>query len=174
MATVPVEDTLAVGGKITAAWGNSDIRDAINFLLAPPRALAYQGTATTSFTSAVFAVVGMDAETFDTDAMHSTSVNNSRLTIVTTGMYLIVGSLGFAANATGYRQAGIYKNGVLAQRAIVMAASAGTTVVPIHGMLSLTAGDYVELAGAQNSGGALTSVASADSTFISATWIASS
>lgn len=174
MATVPVEDTATVGAKITAAIWNGDVRDGINFLLAPPRVLAYQTTTATSFTSGTFAVVGMDAETFDSDSMHSTSVSNSRLTIVTTGMYLIVGSLGFAANATGYRQAAIYKNGVLVQRSIGMAASAGTTVVPITGLWSLTAGDYVELAGAQNSGGALASSLGADSTFIAAKWVASS
>lgn len=165
--TVPGTKTVNVGDKITASDYDTYTRDAIAFLLAPPRCLAYQGTATTTFTTGVFAVLGLDTELFDSEAIHSTVTNPSRMTIVTPGLYLCLGAVSFAANATGFRESAISKNGTISARGIVQAASAGTTVVPVHTYLQCVAGDYIELQGAQSSGGNLASTLGVDSTWLS-------
>jgi hypothetical protein len=100
--------------------------------------------------------VPFDTETHDTDTIHSTSVNTTRLTCVTTGVYSIGGSLMYAANATGNRDAYILLNNTTFIAADNRAARAtgGTTLTP-QTIYPLTAGDYVELVTYQTSGGAL-------------------
>lgn len=177
---VPVEDTLAVGGKITAAWANADVRDAIDFLLDPPRVKAYQGTTpTTAATSGTAQLILWDTEQYDTDSMHSTSVNTSRLTIVTGGMYDIKTSLYCVANATGWRQIEVRKNsGGSAvggtQLAQFRAATSPTSSAWVGGDLDepLVAGDYIECFFTQTSGGSLASVVGQSFSWFSARWVA--
>ena len=38
---VPSQGTVAVGDKITASLWNDDVRDAVNFLISPPRVKVY-------------------------------------------------------------------------------------------------------------------------------------
>jgi hypothetical protein len=98
-----------------------------------------------------------DQESFDTDTLHSTSVNTSRITAAATGKYLVTAAVTFAANATGYRQVKIVKNGVT-DYAIATALNLGAADTPgvtVSDIVDLAASDYVEIAVAQNSGGAL-------------------
>ena len=74
---IPVEDTISVGGKITAAWANSDVRDAVNFLIAPPRVHAYASAAQT-LASPTVTLITFDSEQYDTDTMHSTASNTGQ------------------------------------------------------------------------------------------------
>lgn len=57
--------------------------------------------------------VAFDSENYDTATpkMHSTSTDNERITIQTSGIYIITFVVAFVANATGGRQATIIKNG---------------------------------------------------------------
>lgn len=182
MATVPSEDTLAVGGKVTAAWANADVRDAINYLLAPPRAFVYQGTtATTAGTSGTAAQVLWDSELFDTDSMHSTSVNTSRVTATTAGLYDVKTSCYWVANATGYRQIEIRKNSAGSaaggtQIAQFRAATSPTSSAWVGGDVdvSLLAGDYLECFVTQTSGGSLATVVGQSFTWFSMRWVATS
>lgn len=59
------------------------------------------------------ATLAFNTETVDTDAFHDTVTNNSRLTVPTAqdGTYQPVVALSFAADADGYRQVTILKNG---------------------------------------------------------------
>jgi hypothetical protein len=100
--------------------------------------------------------VPFDTETHDTDTIHSTVTNTTRLTCATTGVYSIGGSLMYAANATGNRDAYILLNNTTFIAADNRAARAtgGTTLTP-QTIYPLTAGDYVELVTYQTSGGAL-------------------
>lgn len=50
------------------------------------------GTTATSFTT-TYTSIAFDAEDFDTDSMHSTSTNNTRITINTAGKYIIGSSI---------------------------------------------------------------------------------
>lgn len=161
MATVPSEDTAVVGGKITATWANADVRDAINFLLNPPD-VHVTNTTGLSHTSGTSLLLTWDTEVADTDTMHSTGTNPSRLIATTAGLYAIVARAAFAANATGIRSLDVRKNAA-------GAAAGGTRVgydsqTPVTGAVTsiavimdvrLAAGDYLEAFGFQSSGGAL-------------------
>ena len=69
-------------------------------------ARVYNSTDFTHNSTGNWVAVTFDTERFDTDTIHSTSTNTSRLTINTGGKYLIGGAVTFTANATGQRQLG--------------------------------------------------------------------
>lgn len=121
-------------------------------------ARAYASTAQ-SLTSGTATALNFDSETFDTAGFHDTVTNPSRFTIPAgaAGTYVVVGGVGFAANATGTRAARIHVNGVVGAITSVEAdRTAGLpTRLTVSDVLVLAAGDYVELAGYQLSGGAL-------------------
>ena len=93
------------------------------------------------------------ADAFDTDDMHSTSVNTSRITINTAGIYLLSGVVSFALNATGLRACRFLLNGTTSIRQISQDATGATAGndIPISMLYSLAVTDYVELQAWQNS-----------------------
>lgn len=97
-----------------------------------------------------------DSEAYDTDGMHSTSTNTSRLTCVTAGKYLVHGQVTFAANATGSRWVAIKKNGTFyVNESRPNAGSSSTVVFHVDLLVDLAVNDYVELFVFQTSGGNL-------------------
>ena len=109
--------------------------------------------------------VTWDTEAFDTDAFHSTTTNNSRVTIPTGkgGYYRFSGIITFATNSTGSRLVRVHKNGANIVWVGWLAGLAGgneTGVVFCH-TLNAAAGDYFELFVKQESGGNLNVTASA-------------
>jgi hypothetical protein len=103
-------------------------------------------------------VVTFDSELFDTNAFHSTSTNTSRMTVPTGygGTYRVSANVLYDTNATGFRQLRLFKNGTLVFLSPEIAGSA--TVYVGHSItytLPLAAGDYIELAINQSSGGNL-------------------
>ncbi|GAI27094.1 unnamed protein product, partial [marine sediment metagenome] len=99
-------------------------------------------------------------ERYDTDTIHSTTVNPSRLTCMTAGKYLIVGQALFVANAAGRRAFVIRLNGttdIAAYRAGLD--STNNVDVTITTVYDLATTDYVEFRVYQNSGVALAIVA---------------
>lgn len=177
MATVPSPRTWAVADLETAALFNAGLRDPLNFLLSPPRAQAIQAVAQTIPTSAETAITldtGTGIGTVNNDGMWVTGAN-TKLTAVTPGKYLISAAIGFAANATGRRQAAIRLNGTtfLTQtEASVVTAASAVTNCPIPSFeYQLNVGDYLELLAFQTSGaGLLTSVAYPLMSFMRAQW----
>jgi hypothetical protein len=143
--TIDVASTLTLGGVATGA--------------AQPRASA-SNNGTQSLTSGTETIIALDSEDYDVGGLHSTVTNTSRMTIPAGagGVYLCVGFVTYAANATGVRQAWFVVNGTNTdyQRAQDGNPS-GTNAsrVLVSAILQLSAGDYVELAGRQTSGGAL-------------------
>lgn len=130
--------------------------------LAFPRVYAgYTVSSQTLTTSTLTTVAFGAAEIYDSDTMHSPTVNNTRLTINTAGWYLLFGFAKFAANATGNRE--LYmkftRSGVPAFLQTAMAVPAGgatvTTMVTMASPYELQVGDFVELIVWQNSGGNL-------------------
>ena len=108
--------------------------------------------------------LAFDSETFDTDAIHDTVTNNSRLTCKTAGVYLITGHIRFEANTVGDRRVQIWLNGAAAiatQASVATAITCGLTVTAICNM-AIT--DYVELTAYQTSGGNLNVLRSASDT----------
>lgn len=102
-------------------------------------------------------VMSLTTEVEDTDGMHDTAANQSRITIRTPGIYTIIGaiqSLTFISTATGRVTVSIRKNGTttLDQRQIpVTAAAARSMGAEWTGRLQ--AGDYVELLGQVDNSG---------------------
>ena len=82
----------------------------------------------------------------------------TKITIKTTGKYIITSNMSWATNATGIRAAYITKNGSSFSPLVesqVSAASASTTQLSVSSIVSLAAGDTIELRAYQTSGGNL-------------------
>lgn len=163
--------TVVTGTTITTAWGNS-VKAATDFLANPPACRARR-TTNQSLTTAVAAAIAFDAERYDTDSMHSTSVNTSRITIVTPGLYLLTGHVSFASNATGVREVYLYLNNTTRLVDVVTTPVTGdSTRVTATTVYKLAAADYVEMFAYQTSGGALNVEAIGNhSPELSATWV---
>jgi len=101
--------------------------------------------------------VAMNTEIFDTDGFHDNSTNNTRITIPSGkgGKYLIHGSTFFSANATGERNAQIFKNNAEVKTAFTVPNASANCNVFVTAVLNLAVTDYVELVISQSSGGAL-------------------
>ncbi len=164
--------TWSAGEVPTAAQFNQDIRDNPAFLANPPACRAYRTTAQALTTGAATAIA-FDAERYDTAAMHSTSVNTSRITIVTAGLYLLTGEVSFASNVTGVREMFLQVNG--ATRIVdanATAVNGDSTRLGVSTVYKLAAADYVELIAYQTSGGNLNvDTIGNHSPEMSATWI---
>jgi hypothetical protein len=111
-----------------------------------------------STTSGTPLLLALNSERFDTDTIHDTVTNNSRLTCKTAGVYAIKGTVRFASNSTGARTLAIKLNGTtyLAYTQ-TNAVSSGSlaTILNIATTYAMAVNDYVELEATQSSGGAL-------------------
>ncbi|MGA5819737.1 hypothetical protein ACPC54_17990 [Kitasatospora sp. NPDC094028] len=152
---VPTPASVVPGGYITAALWNAGVYNATTFLLGRPMADLYQ-TTSQSVANVTIAPIAFDSTTVDTYGGHSNTVNNSRYTAQQPGWYWVYGAALFNNNSAGFRSAIINKNGVGVNgtfAAIAPSAYYGSAVV--CGLVQMAVGDYVELGGYQNSGGAL-------------------
>lgn len=116
-------------------------------------------SANISVAHATIQFLTFDSERFDTDGIHSTSSNTSRLTCTKAGKYLIEAAIEYAANATGIRGIGLRLNGDNAQ-IIHLQKNPNCGAGESSGVFSsrtyqLVVGDYVEVVAYQTSGGAL-------------------
>lgn len=160
MATVPVEITWTTGQIVTAAQLNSNLRDAVNFLLTPPLAVLRQ-TVAQSLATGTFNPITFDTEDFDRDNGHSTVSNTSRYTAQTPGWYEPEGIFAVAPNATNRRIAKWVVNGTPANAArvdiVTVTQPAGATFsmnAPTR-RLFLNTNDYLELYGWQDGAASL-------------------
>ena len=138
------------------AWTAQRVKQAIDALAVTDVSVHVTKSGNQTLTTGVDTFITWDTETFDTDTMHSTVTNTSRLTATTAGKYCVGGHVEIGASATGQRDVLIMKNGTtVVSRMAIDAAAAGVTIVPIAGFVQLSATDYVELRVTQNSGGNL-------------------
>lgn len=175
MATVPSEMTYSAGSVLTGAQLNSNLRNAVNFLIATPLAILRQ-TTLQAITSSTWTSILLDTEDIDRDGMHSTVTNTSRATAVTAGYYLPGGKVSFASNSTARRWTRWAINGteVPAARINEQAANGDATEVPAASRwVYLNVGDYLELQGFQDSGGSLNTVVTntGDQPFFNLQWM---
>lgn len=111
-----------------------------------------------SIPSGEWTAVSQNAEDYDTHSFHSTSVNNSRMTVPSgqAGKYLIVFNAEFAQSAGGnMRGFRIYMNGTHILTSQETAASNAKVAGSVSVVIQLSEGDYVEGYVYQDSGGAL-------------------
>jgi hypothetical protein len=171
--------TIASSPVPTVADWNSHT-DWIKVAIDPPRCAVYQ-TAGTSLTTATQTLVAWDAETYDSDALHSVVSNTSRLSAVGTGLYDFRCSLSFTSNATGLRQLMVRKNaagatggGTQVWIGTFSALAINSNAVTVALDVQLTSGDYLEVFAYQSSGGSLSLQSGASVTFASMRWVAKS
>ena len=151
---------LAVGSDSQILVADSSTATGLKWAAASstPSASACQAKRATDQTISnnTLTVLTFDAEDFDTSSYHSLVTNTERLTVPSTGYYLVNAQVMFATNASGYRQLGIFKNGTRLNYATATAATSATEATIIFNlMVSLTAADYLEIKVFQNSGGNL-------------------
>lgn len=176
MATVPVEMTFVAGAVLTAAQLNTNVRDAINFIIAPPLAVVRQ-TVAQSIPNSTFTPYTFDTEDIDRDGMHSTSSNTGRLTAQTAGWYSLQGSGTFVASGVSAGEVvGFQTNGTGdefgSHFAVTNAGFPGQMTVAATSYLNV--GDYVQLMGFQGTGGAInSSVGATGAPRFQALWVSS-
>lgn len=95
---MPYSDPGAVttGTTITSTWGNA-VRNAEQYLANPPSCRVYHNAAQ-SIPHITVTALTFNTERFDTDTMHDTVTNNSRITIKTAGLYEVSFMLTMATN----------------------------------------------------------------------------
>lgn len=154
---------------LTAADLNTHVRDNLSFLYSPPKVYASRSAAK-SITNATVTQYDFDQESYDTDAMHSTSTNTTRVTIKTAGVYVFTAAVSWASNTTGRRLAQFLINGATtgpADDKSVVGGAGGEHSVTLVWSQSFAVNDYVELNVYQNSGGALNCTATIQAHFLS-------
>lgn len=181
MAVVPAVADFA-GGTLATTTANAFIRDPLKFLMKPPGAQARQATLQSIANNSATAYLTFDAEDWDDDPFgtgthHDNVTNNSRITIAYAGKYRLSGGVTYAANATGRRGLLWAVNGTLVpggETAFAAAVNVQNTSVSARTIeITLSVGDYVQLAAFQDSGGALnTAVASQEQATMTARWVA--
>lgn len=113
--------------------------------------------AATNINNNTATAISFDTELWDVGGFHDNAVNPSRLIAPITGLYYIQATAGFAAAATGIREAWIAFNGTGTAIADESEAgsAAGASTFNMSTIYRLSKGQYVELFVFQTSGGAL-------------------
>lgn len=168
-------------GVLTTSQLNQ-LSDVLRYLLIPPLAKLLQ-TSAQSLATGVSTAIQMNSEIYDGDVDglggHDNATDNTRFTATYRGWYeLIGGSISFNNSGVGVRLGFWAVNGSAVHGGLTESASAGAgtiTSIPIPGnLVYLNAGDYAEMMGFQNSGGALlTVVSSTDKSNWSIKWVSS-
>ena len=151
VTTAKLNDLAVTTGKIAAATVT------VAKLASTPH-VSVRHSISQSIATATDTALAFDTERFDTDTMHDTATNNSRLTATTAGKYRISANVSFASNATGYRAVWLRKNGNSANplaRVVSPPVNGAITELCVSILENLVAADYVEVMVYQNSGGAL-------------------
>lgn len=136
----------------------------IAFLKNPPSfngtQISVQSVANSTWTSMV-----LDSSQYDNYNGHSNTINNSRYTCVVPGWYTVSGVVAFAANSTNARASRISINGnpyaALCTFVNTVPGLPVSTPTPVRDV-QLAVGDYIEVQGWQNSGGALNTALATD------------
>jgi hypothetical protein len=154
--TVPLVRQFTAGEVEVGAYLNA-LGKALGFLLGPPVCQARQ-TVSQSLATATWTSLLLDTEDLDSDGAHSTVTNTSRFTTQVAGTYLCAGGVGHASNATGYRGACLAVNGTFVNGSVQFANAVNGQITGLATrtmLIALNAGDYLEVQGFQNTGGAL-------------------
>lgn len=147
------------------------MNQALTFLRNPPMCIVYHN-ANQAIANNTLTALALNSERVDPWAMHSTAVNNSRVTVPASGdgVYNISGHVGWAAGTAGRRLIGIYLNGTAIAQQEVPSASAAFSMSVARNGFPLVAGDYVEIQVLQVSGGSLNVDLGSGVTEFSVTW----
>ena len=175
---VVVGGTNTVGVQIpTAAASIGKLRTCTdvsgNFLSCDAGASVSNSTSTSVLSGGAGALLPFDTEQYNIGTVHSTTVNNSRITVQTgqDGIWGCVGQVKFAAvsgfppSSASYRLASIQKNGTLIGVSKNVPSYDGNDIVQVSVFNNASVGDYFELVAQQDSGSTLTAITGSNSTF---------
>ncbi|MGE7439616.1 hypothetical protein [Kitasatospora sp. NPDC001175] len=171
-ASVPVWPTVVPGNYVTSALANTLSVNG-GFLSSPPDFVGTQQTAQ-SIAATTWVALTMDTTQLDTYGGHSNTTNSSRYTCQSgaAGWYTVCGVAAFVVNNTGARASRLQVNGNPIAGACSFAMTPGFNAPGVATPtrdIYLNAGDYVEVAAWQNSGGAINTTINSDLT--SALWV---
>ena len=176
--TAPI--TWTTSQVVTAANLNQQVRDNETFLKTAHGCKLYSSSGTqATLTTATLTALPWNSEVWDSDGYHDNVTNNSRITIPSGlgGVYLAQAQIAWTGNATGRRYEYITKNGVggtAVARQVDQPTNASAIVYQVSCLALLAAGDYLESAGQQDSGGGLaTNGGTEDTSWFSVTLIGS-
>lgn len=166
---------VTTGTTITSAWGNL-VGNATDFLANPPACRVYHNT-TQSLTDSTETTLAFNSERWDTNTMHDTVTNNSRITLTTAGIYLVTFN-GQLASGADYgliyvliRQGGTNN---IAGQTIQSNGATASPLISVATQYKFAAADYIEVRAYQdNAANAARNVQSSNffTPEFSATWI---
>lgn len=153
MATVPTPFSATSGDKLSAATWNTGVRDVFNWLLNGfPRVHAFDASGN-SCAITVGKLIVLDGESYDTDNMHDTVTNPSRVTFTTGGRYDVDVYVNMPA-VGAYSQLDMHvrlnSGGSIAGGAAIRVQPFSDSIQAMPGCLFrfrrlFTAGDYIEV-----------------------------
>lgn len=127
----------------------------------------------TSIVNSLFTIIAFNSETIDTNNLHSTTSNASRITIQQAGTYFV--GVRFAINtaASGSLRGFLLRNAstlaLVGEANLNSGSGSAYASIGMTGVFQLNAGDYLELTVFQTSGGALSMRGQSDGTML---WVA--
>lgn len=155
--------TALTANAVNASTG---IKDLLNFLANPPLLRAHT---TTGQSVPNAAATTLSLGILDVDTYSGWTASTSTWIVPRNGIYLVAGLVPFAASGAGQRLAGVSVNGTVYWGPACNGNAAG----PVHAaktqLMSLNAGDLVQLAAYQSSGGAL--LTTTDATRLLCVWL---
>ena len=132
-------------------------------------------TNTQTLGNATVTSITFNDEFFDTNSFHDNATNNTRITIPAGlgGKYALTATLSYKSNSTGIRLIYFLRNGTVTNSGVEITALNGFDMsISASCIMEVSAGDYLEIAGYQNSGGNLNiDVVTAARTQFSATYL---
>jgi hypothetical protein len=152
-----VRQGVGTNGQVLTA----DSAQADGVIWATPSAPSFIGarayaTSDQTMSNGANTIFNLDSENYDTDGFHSTTTNNSRMTIPAgrAGYYLITAVTTYQGGNvnSGQRDFWIFKNGTTATASIVDQRDANFLGMSVSDIQYLAVGDYIQIAGYQDSG----------------------
>lgn len=157
-------------GSVYTAAAHNDVLENLNNYRVPPMCRVKQTSGQVVY-DASSAVIAFNAEDFDTDAMHDNATNNSRVTIKTAGVYLIIASAAYTAGISDDASMSIFKNGAGGIGGYTSWGPANTGAgMTTSILIELAVNDYIQLLLYQNNSANTARTTDTTQTYLMALW----